>query len=269
MSRFRPCIDLHGNQVKQIVGSSLCDGHPEQLKTNFVADRPPEYFAELYRADALEGGHVIKLGPGNDQAALAALAAWPGHLQLGGAVTDENAKFWLEHGAGKVIVTSFVFRDGKIDFSNLERLGAVVPPEKLVLDLSCRKVGTEYFVATDRWQKISKSRIDEDLFDRLSPFASEFLVHAVDVEGNCRGIDERLAGMLADLSALPVVYAGGIDSFAAIDALDRASGGRVDFTIGSALDIFGGSLRYQEVVAYVRDREGTHKAARVGGEVSS
>jgi phosphoribosylformimino-5-aminoimidazole carboxamide ribonucleotide (ProFAR) isomerase len=59
-------------------------------------------FARLYREHGLEGGHVIKLGPGNDDAARDALRAWPGALQIGGGINDENAKEWLDAGASKV-----------------------------------------------------------------------------------------------------------------------------------------------------------------------
>ncbi|KAG6861614.1 Histidine biosynthesis bifunctional protein hisB, partial [Termitomyces sp. Mi166 len=100
-SIFRPCIDLHDGQVKQIVGGTLSDASPETLKTNFVASQSPGDFARLYRDNKLEGGHVIKLGPGNDAAAQEALGAWPGGLQIGGGINDQNAQEWIDVGASK------------------------------------------------------------------------------------------------------------------------------------------------------------------------
>ena len=76
LMRFRPCIDLHEGRVKQIVGTSLRDGIAPQ--THFIAPpHPPAYFAARYCCDQLFGGHVIMLGPGNEDAATQALAAFP------------------------------------------------------------------------------------------------------------------------------------------------------------------------------------------------
>lgn len=245
--RFRPCIDIHNGQVKQIVGGSLSDAGPGPT-TNFTADRSAAWFAKLYRADNLTGGHVIQLGPGNADAAGSALAAWPGGLQVGGGITAANAEEWMAAGAAAVIVTSWVFRDGRIDTDRLADLVAAVGPEHLVLDLSCRRVGDDYRIATDRWQVISDEVVDAALMDRLAPHCAEFLVHAVDVEGLCRGIESELAARLGQWQGCPITYAGGIRSMADIEAIDRLGNGRIDFTVGSALDIFGGSgLTYADL----------------------
>lgn len=249
---FRPCIDLHDGKVKQIVGGSLGDD-PAGLRTNFVAEQPPAWFASMYRRDGLRGGHVICLGPGNEGAAREALAAYPGGLQLGGGVNTDNARAWLDHGASHVIVTSWVFREGRLDEARLAALVSVVGRERLVLDLSCRKRDGGYFVVTDRWQRFTAMRLGPDTFARLAASCAEFLVHAVDVEGLCRGIDEGLVADLAAWSPLPVTYAGGAQSLADLEAVTRLGRGRVDLTIGSALDIFGGcGVRYADCVAFNR-----------------
>lgn len=251
---FRPCIDIHDGKVKQIVGGSLShDG--AGLRTNFVSNRPAAWYADLYRRDALRGGHVIKLGPGdaNDRAAREALAAYPGGLQLGGGVTAENARTWLDAGASQVIVTSFVFRDGLFREDNLRTLLAAVGRERLVLDMSCRVRDGRYWVVTDRWQKFTELALDLATLERLSRSCAEFLVHAVDVEGLCRGIDRELVRRLAEWSPIPVTYAGGASSLADLAEVTRLSEGRVDLTIGSALDIFGGNgVRYADCVEFNR-----------------
>ncbi len=251
---FRPCIDIHDGQVKQIVGGSLThDG--AGLQTNFVADRPAAWYAELYRRDGLRGGHVIKLGPGeaNERAAREALAAFPGGLQLGGGVTADNARAWLEAGASHVIVTSYVFRDGRLHEEKLGALLAAVGRERLVLDLSCRIRDGRYWVVTDRWQKFTDLVLDRATMGHLAGSCAEFLVHAVDVEGLCRGIDRDLVQNLAEWSPIPVTYAGGASSLADLEEVTRLSGGRVNLTIGSALDIFGGrGVRYADCVAFNR-----------------
>jgi len=246
--KFRPCIDLHNGQVKQIVGSSLADG--QEPETNFVSDRSPAWFAELYRADGLTGGHVIKLGPNNDAAARAALAAWPGGLQVGGGITAENAESWLEAGAAQVIVTSYIFQNGRIDEERLERLLSTVGPERLVLDLSCRKKDGQYHVVTDRWQTFTETGVEAGSLAELSKSCCEFLVHGVDVEGKQQGMDEELIQLLAEHSPIPCVYAGGVRSFEDLEKLNEAGNGRIDVTVGSALDLFGGTLPYRDVVEY-------------------
>jgi phosphoribosylformimino-5-aminoimidazole carboxamide ribotide isomerase len=247
--RFRPCIDLHEGKVKQIVGSTLTDDDPGRLQTNFTADAAPAWFAELYRKDGLQGGHVIMLGPGNEDAAAEALSAWPGGLQVGGGITALNAQGWLERGASHVIVTSWVFREGRIDLDRLALLVSEIGKERLVLDLSCRKQGDDYLIVTDRWQKFTEVTISSDTLMELADYCDEFLIHAADVEGTCSGIEEELIGTLADYSPIPTTYAGGVSTMADLDLIARLGGGKIDVTVGSALDIFGGELiKYSEVV---------------------
>ena len=247
--RFRPCIDLHQGKVKQIVGGSLSDDNEADLKTNFEADKPARWYADRYRRDRLTGGHVIQLGAGNAQAARDALKAWPGGLQLGGGVTAENARDWLDAGAAAVIVTSWVFHDGQVDQERLERLSRIVGPQRLVLDLSCRRKDDGYYIVTNRWQTFTREKITTRLLDRLARYCFEYLIHAVDVEGRCRGIETDLVALLAQWDGLPITYAGGIHTMEDIRTIQRLGRGRIDFTVGSALDIFGGhGLRYADLV---------------------
>ena len=249
---FRPCIDLHEGKVKQIVGGSLT-GDAATLRTNFVSSHPPAWYADLYRRDGLRGGHVILLGPGNEDAAREALAAYPGGLQLGGGVNPQNACGWLDAGASHVIVTSWVFRDGRLDDTRLAELARAVGRERLVLDLSCRVRGGTYWVVTDRFQKFTELELGRDVLERLATSCAEFLVHAVDVEGLCRGVDRELVARLGEWTPLPMTYAGGARSLADLEAVARLGQGRVDLTIGSALDIFGGTgVRYADCVAFHR-----------------
>ncbi len=249
---FRPCIDLHEGRVKQIVGGTL-GGDPARLQTNFVSERPAAWYAELYRRDGLTGGHVIQLGPGNEAAARAALQAYPGGMHLGGGVTLDNARGWLDAGASHVIVTSWVFRDGRLDEERLRALVAAIGRERLVLDLSCRRRDGAYWVVTDRWQKFTELTVSRDSLEQLSIHCAEFLVHAVDVEGLCRGVDVELVQLLAQGSPIPTTYAGGASSLLDLEEVTRVSKGRIDLTIGSALDIFGGQgVKYEEAVAFNR-----------------
>jgi len=252
--RFRPCIDLHQGKVKQIVGSTLSDTATASLRTNFSSNLPASWYAALYQRDQLVGGHVIMLGLGNEAAAKDALSAWPGGLQLGGGITDANAAHWLEAGASHVIVTSHVVHDGQLDCTRLERLRQLIGKEHLVLDLSCRWRNDGYYVVTDRWQKFTTLRISAELLHELAASCAEFLIHAVDVEGKCMGVDERLLSLLAEAdSPIPVTYAGGVSSMADLELVRTAGQGRIDVTVGSALDIFGGSgCRYDEVVTFCR-----------------
>ncbi len=245
--RFRPCIDLHEGKVKQIVGSSLRDGGT--AVTNYVSAHSPSYFAEMYYADGLSGGHVIMLGKGNEAAAREALAVRPGSLQVGGGMTPDNAREWLDAGAGKVIVTSYLFTDGALDFGRVSRMADAVSPEKVVIDLSCVPVDGEYHVACNRWQSICRETLSAEIFVRLAEYCSEFLVHAVQVEGKQSGIDRRLCGCLAEWCPLPVTYAGGVRGMEDVLEIGRAGRWKVDFTVGSALDIFGGNLAYRDLAA--------------------
>ncbi len=250
--KFRPCIDLHNGKVKQIVGSTLDDDNPLALTTNFTAEKPASWFAELYRADGLTGGHVIKLGPGNDEAAREALAAWPGGLQVGGGITAENAVQWLDWGASHVIVTSYVFTDGRVDRERLARLVRAVGRQRLVLDLSCRRRGNDYVIVTDRWQKFTDVLVCAAVLEDLARSCDEFLIHAADVEGKCSGIESELVRRLAQWSPLPATYAGGVRDLADLRLISDLGQGRLDVTVGSALDIFGGTtLGYREAVRFV------------------
>jgi phosphoribosylformimino-5-aminoimidazole carboxamide ribotide isomerase len=249
---FRPCIDLHEGRVKQIVGGSLSD-MPGQLCTNYISDRPARWFAELYQRDGLTGGHVIQLGPGCEDEARAALAAYPGGLHLGGGVNLENARGWLDAGASHVIVTSWVFREGRVDWNRLASLVQAIGRQRLVLDLSCRKRESQYVVVTNRWQKFTELAVHRETLGMLARHCAEFLVHAVDVEGLCQGIDGELVQRLGEWTPLPVTYAGGAKSLDDLAAVTRLGNGRVDLTIGSALDIFGGTgVRYDQAVAFNR-----------------
>src|SRR5690606_4918182 len=255
MTLFRPCIDLHDGKVKQIVGGSL---GTERLETNFVSPHGAAHFAARYREDALEGGHVILLGPGNEAEAESALAAFPGGLQLGGGVRIDNATRWLEAGASHVIATSALFEGAELSMARVKALSAHVGRDRLVIDLSCRRVGTGYRVATNRWRTITATEIARDLLHELAEHACEFLVHAADVEGKCEGIDEELVSLLGDLSPIPVTYAGGARALADLERVEALSSGRVDLTIGSALDIFGGeAIRYADCVAFNASRKKT------------
>lgn len=251
--RFRPCIDLRGGRVVQIVGGTLVDG--QEPTTNFASDRSPATYARMYREDALPGGHVIALGPGNHDAALAALNAYPGGMQMGGGVTLENARVYLEAGASHVIVTSYVFRDGRVDMARLEKLAATVGTHRLVLDLSCRHRSGAYWVVTDRWQRFTEVRVTPDTLERLSVYCDEFLVHGVDVEGRRVGIEAELVRLLGNHSPLPVTYAGGANTLDDLERVKALGAGRVDLTIASALDIFGGNVPYRDVVAWQRREE--------------
>jgi len=249
---FRPCIDLHEGKVKQIVGGTL-GAAAADVRENFVSEKSSAEFAALYRDDRLRGGHVILLGPGNELSAREALAAYPGGLQVGGGVNLGNAEAWLEAGASHVIVTSWVFQNGKIDFERLAALERAIGKERLVIDLSCRKRGSDYWVVTDRWQVFTEVTLSAVTLARMAEHCSEFLVHAVDVEGLCRGIDTTLVEELAAWSPLPATYAGGANSLEDLRTVTQLGQGRIDLTIGSALDIFGGSgVRYADAVAFNR-----------------
>lgn len=248
--RFRPCIDLHDGRVKQIVGSTLAE-NADALQTNFVASQPPSYYAQMYRRDGLSGGHVIMLGSGNELAAREALAAYPGGLQIGGGISPDNALEWLAAGASKVIVTSFIFPEQQFSLQRLRQLSALVTPERLVLDLSCRWHEGRFVVACNRWQTLTSLVLDSQHFDLLGEYCSEFLIHAVDVEGKQSGIDSRLLQCLVENCHQPVTYAGGISSLDDVKKIAEAGLGRIDFTVGSALDIFGGSrLKYEDLLVY-------------------
>lgn len=252
--RFRPCIDLHDGRVKQIVGTSLRDDRPPQ--THFIAAQPPAHFAARYSRDRLFGGHVIMLGPGNEDAATQALAAFPGGLQLGGGIRPDNAADWLGRGAAQVIVTSYVFSDGQLHRARLARLVAAVGRERLVLDLSCSKRDGRYVVMTDRWQKATNLALSAGSLAFLAESCSEFLIHATGVEGKQQGVDAELVALLGEIAPIPTTYAGGVCSLADVEIIERLGQGKLDFTVGAALDIFGGTgLRYEDMLAYRGEAE--------------
>jgi phosphoribosylformimino-5-aminoimidazole carboxamide ribotide isomerase len=252
---FRPCIDLHDGRVKQLVGGSL--GAAEGPRTNFVADHGPAWFAARYREDGLSGGHVIMLGPGNELAARQALATYPGGLQVGGGINATNARAWLDAGASHVIVTSWLFPDGVLDEDRVAALHRAVGRDRLVIDLSCRRREGDHVVVVDRWRRFTTTILDREGLARMADRCAELLVHAVDVEGLQAGIDADLVERLAAWSPVPTTYAGGARSLADLERVDQLSEGRVDLTIGSALDLFGGlGVRYADVVAFNARRRG-------------
>lgn len=256
---FRPCIDIHNGQVKQIVGGSLRD-IGDQAEENFVSEQDAAFYARFYKKRGIRGGHIILLN-GEDseyyertrRQALLALEAYPGGLQVGGGIRESNAADYLEAGASHVIVTSYVFRDGQVNWDNLGKLEKAVGKERLVLDLSCRKKGGAYYIVTDRWQKFTNVALTPAVLDELAGHCAEFLVHAVDVEGKSRGIEASLAAMLGDWEGIPVTYAGGIGCFEDLRLLKELGKNRLNVTIGSALDLFGGSMNYEEVVKFIAE----------------
>lgn len=254
MTMFRPCIDLHEGKVKQIVGGTLT-GDEASLETNFVSTRSSAYYAELYRKDGLAGGHVILLGPGNREAALGALGAYPGGLQVGGGINPSNAADYLDAGASHVIVTSFLFPNAHFDSDRLDEMVKAVGAERLVVDLSCRVAGDGWAVAMNRWQDLTDLAVTPETMDLLADSCDEFLIHAADVEGRCEGIDEDLVQMLGYWGKKPVTYAGGAGDLSDLASIEAISNGNVDLTIGSALDIFGGSrILYSDCVSFNRSR---------------
>ncbi len=247
--KFRPCIDLHQGKVKQIVGETL-QQDPSAVVENFVSELTPAYYAEMYRRDKLTGGHIIMLGSGNEQAAAEALQAYPGGLQIGGGITADNAAGWLEQGASHVIVTSYIFQDGSLRMDHLERIVSEVGKDRLVIDLSCKEKDGQWYVVTNGWRTFSDFVIQPDTIRALEQYCSEFLVHAVDVEGKRSGYQAKLAQQLAAWTTIPTTYAGGVRSIEDIASFRELTQGRLDLTIGSALDVFGGELSYEQVVAY-------------------
>lgn len=251
---FRPCIDIHNGKVKQIVGGSLLD-EGNQASENFVATQDAAFYANLYKDSGIKGGHIILLNKAGtefyeadvEQARLA-LSAYPGGLQIGGGITAENAKSFLDMGASHVIVTSYVFSNGKVDYERLKRLVNAVGKEHLVLDLSCRKRDGQYYIVTDRWQKFTEEVVCQETILRLQDFADEFLIHAVDVEGKANGVEKELVEILAQYAGIPMTYAGGVGSYEDIEVLRDLGKNRLNVTIGSALDLFGGTLEYDRVL---------------------
>ncbi|ORX45134.1 Phosphoribosylformimino-5-aminoimidazole carboxamide ribotide isomerase [Piromyces finnis] len=251
MTLFKPCIDLHSGQVKQIVGASLSDSVPDNLKTNFVSEKPPSYYANLYKQYNIQGAHVIKLGPNNDEAAKEALSTWPGNLQIGGGINIDNAQEWIDNGASKVIVTSWLFPDTKFSEERLKQLSEKIGKDKIVVDVSCKRVGDKWIVAMNKWQTLTDMEVCKETLDMLSQYCSEFLIHASHVEGLCQGIDEALVEKLGEWTTITCTYAGGAKDVTDLDLVNKLSNGKVDLTFGSALDIFGGkTVKFMDCVAY-------------------
>ena len=252
--QFRPCIDIHNGKVKQIVGASLKD-MGDSATENFVASRPASYYASLYKEKALSGGHVILLNSKDSEyykatkeAAFDGLGAYMGGMQVGGGIDDSNAAEFLDAGASHVIVTSFVFKDGRLNEDNLRRIQREIGKERLVIDLSCRRKGDDYYVVTDRWQKFTEMTVTSELLSQFSNECAEILIHAVDVEGHAAGIDERIVSMMSEVDTLPVTYAGGVRSLEDVSKIKALGKDRVNFTVGSALKLFGGSLDFDDIV---------------------
>ncbi len=255
---FRPCIDIHNGKVKQIVGGSLIDAG-NQAKENFVSEQDAAFFAHLYKEEGMHGGHIILLNARDSEyyeatkaQAMLALKEYPGGLQIGGGITAENAQEFLDAGASHVIVTSYVFKDGKINYDNLCKIRDAVGKEHLVLDLSCRKRDGVYYIVTDRWQKFTNERVSIELLDELCSYCDEFLIHAVDVEGKANGIETELVEMLGEWGRIPVTYAGGVGSFLDLEQLKTLGRNKLNVTIGSALDLFGGTMAFDQVISYIR-----------------
>ncbi len=245
--KFRPCIDIHDGKVKQIVGSSLTDNNG--ATTNFISSESPAFYADMYHRDGLTGGHVIMLGKGNEAAAEEALRRHPGELQVGGGINSDNARRWLDVGAGKIIVTSWIFSDDGFSLGKLKQISDCVGRDRLVVDLSCVPVDGKYVVAYNRWQTFSRLQVNSETFGLLSKYCGEYLVHAVSIEGKQNGPDLELVKLLATTCPESVTYAGGIRNLADIDDIQAVGNNRVDFTVGSALDIFGGTLPYKDIIA--------------------
>ena len=256
--RFRPCIDIHNGQVKQIVGGSLSDAG-DLAQENFVSKKNGAWYASLYRQMDLPGGHIILLNPSSSpyyeqdaKQALSALRAWPGNLQIGGGIHPENAGRFLDAGASHVIVTSYVFSDGTFNAAHLREMTARVGAGHLVLDLSCRKKNGRYYIVTDRWQKFTQHELTVDFLERLAGSCAEFLVHAVDAEGKASGIEKELVSLLSSIRGLPVTYAGGVGSYEDLYDLKKLGKDRIDVTVGSALDLFGGHLSFEKILQICR-----------------
>ncbi len=255
---FRPCIDIHNGKVKQIVGGSLSD-KGNQARENFVAEQDAAFYADFYKKSGLRGGHIILLNSADSEyydatrkQAFLALKAYPGGLQVGGGITPENAGDYLEAGASHVIVTSYVFQDGQIHYEKLDKLVKAVGKEHLVLDVSCKKTGNDYLIVTDRWQKMTEEKMNDELLDRLSGYCDEFLIHAVDVEGKADGIEKELAERLGKWGKCPMTYAGGVHSYDDLRLIRELGRNRLNVTVGSALDLFGGTLVWEKVLEECR-----------------
>lgn len=262
--KFRPCIDIHNGEVKQIVGSSIMDSS-NYAKENFVSKNNAAFYSHLYREKGLSGGHIILLNPIDSpfykktkEQAISALEAFPMGLQVGGGITPDNSKEFLDKGASHVIVTSYVFHNGEIEYHNLKKMRQTVGKDKLVLDLSCKRKDDSYYIMTDRWQKYTSVILSKKVIEELSAYCDEFLIHAVDVEGKSNGIEEPIISILAEAADIPITYAGGVHTFSDLERLSSLGKGNIDVTIGSSLDLFGGTLKFNEVLSYI-EKNHIHK----------
>ena len=252
--QFRPCIDIHNGKVKQIIGGSLRDEKDAALE-NFVSEKHASDYANLYKEKGLKGGHVILLNNRDSEyyeetkkEAIGALRVYPNGLQIGGGITDENAKEYIDLGASHVIVTSYLFEDGRFSLSKMKKLADAVGREHVVFDLSVKCFEDGYHIMADRWQTKTEEVLTTQVLERLGEFCDEFLIHAVDVEGKAGGIEERLVESLRSYDHHPLTYAGGVHSLDDIRLLKRIGEDRIHVTVGSALDLFGGTLSFEEIV---------------------
>ena len=199
---------------------------------------------------------MIKLGPGNESAATAALAAYPNGLQIGGGINLDNAAQWLDAGASHVIVTSWLFdQQGRFQSNRLDQLVSAVGKQRIVVDVSCKRTNDGWTVAMNRWQTLTDLQVDTNTLDRLADRCDEFLIHAADVEGLCQGIDTDLVRLIGSWGKIAVTYAGGVAEMADVDLIDNLSDGSIDVTVGSSLDLFGGTgVRYDDLVSRNRTR---------------
>lgn len=258
---FRPCIDIHNGKVKQIVGGSLLD-QSDFARENFISEYDAAFYAKIYKNRNIHGGHIILLNSTDSRfyaetkrQALQALKVYPMGLQVGGGINPLNAREFLEAGASHVIVTSYVFSDGKIDFCRLAKIEKEVGACRLVLDISCKKDENGYVVVTDRWQKKTEEIVSIKLLEKLSGYCDEFLIHAVDVEGKAEGVDKELIALLGEWGKKPITYAGGIHNFKDLQTIKELGKSRIHATIGSALDLFGGNMKFDEVISYIGQDE--------------
>lgn len=255
---FRPCIDIHNGKVKQIVGASLKD-ECDKVAENFVSDYDAAYYAEFYKKKKIKGGHIILLNAATSkyyvkdkEQAIKALQAYPNGLQVGGGVTAENASDYIRAGASHVIVTSYVFENGRIQYDRLQKLRTAIGKDKIVLDLSCRKKNQSYYVVTNRWQSFTEVLVNEKTLSELASYCDEFLIHAVDVEGKVSGIEVELVTLLGKWNQIPITYAGGVHSYEDLEMLKKFGKNHIDVTIGSALDLFGGDMKLEDILQIIK-----------------
>jgi phosphoribosylformimino-5-aminoimidazole carboxamide ribotide isomerase len=137
--------------------------------------------------------------------------------------------------------------------------------DHLVLDLSCKRIAgantgdsvlhgkdcPRWKIAINRWQTLIDIEITAETLNDLARYCDEFLIHAADVEGKQQGMDDELIVFLAENSPIPCTYAGGAKSLADLEHCKQISNGKIDLTIGSALDLFGGKgVKYEDCVRF-------------------